>query len=105
MVRGDSESITIHCHDSDNQSIPFEIGDTVYFTVKLKYADTDYVIQKIATEFQDGNAVIEIKPEDTKQLQFNRDYFYDIQVTRVDGAVTTIVPCSIFRVGVEITDE
>jgi len=85
MRRGNSDSIEITGLDLVN-------GDTVYFTVK----DSPYVaekrIQKVITEFTElGNAVIPIRPEDTKNLNV-RDYVYDIEVHFANGDVLTIVP-------------
>ena len=105
IIRGDSESLTVRCYDAAGQPLPFVEDEIVYFTVKLRYTDTEYVLQKVITEFDEGAAIIEISPEDTKGLYFSKDYYYDIQLTRADGSVTTIVPCSIFRLGVEITDD
>ena len=102
MIRGDSESITLSLKD-DESVISFVTGDTVYFTVKRSAAVDEIALQKIVTEFnEDGNCIIEIAPDDTKDLEF-RSYVYDIQLNRLDGTVTTIVPCSKFVVLKEVT--
>lgn len=102
MIRGDSESIVLSLK-KDNVMVPFNQGDTVYFTVKQSYIEEDITLQKIITEFnEDGNCIIEIKPEDTKELSF-RSYVYDIQLTDSNGRVTTIVPCSKFVITEEVT--
>ena len=102
MIRGDSESITLSLKDGD-AAIPFVTGDTVYFTVKGRAILDEIALQKIVTEFnEEGNCIIEIAPNDTKDLRF-RSYVYDIQLNRVDGTVTTIVPCSKFAVLQEVT--
>ena len=102
MIRGDSESITLSLKDGE-AAIPFVTGDTVYFTVKVSATVDEIALQKIVTEFnEDGNCIIEIAPNDTKDLRF-RSYVYDIQLNRLDGAVTTIIPCSEFVVLGEVT--
>ena len=69
MIRGDSESIALSLK-RDDAIIPFNQGDTVYFTVKHRYSTKDITLQKIITEFnEDGNCIIEIEPEDTKKLE------------------------------------
>lgn len=104
MVRGDSESIILSLK-KDGNMIPFNQGDTVYFTVKQSYTTEDIALQKIITEFnEDGNCIIEIEPEDTKELSF-RSYVYDIQLTDSNGRVTTIIPCSNFVIAQEVTYE
>lgn len=102
MIRGDSETIVLSLK-RDDVIIPFNQGDTVYFTVKRIYDTEDLALQKIITEFnEDGNCIIEIEPKDTKKLEF-RSYVYDIQLTDSNGRVTTIIPCSKFVVGGEVT--
>ena len=102
MIRGDSESITLSLKDG-GAAIPFVTGDTVYFTVKRSPIVDEIALQKIVTEFnEDGNCIIEIAPNDTKDLEFG-SYAYDIQLNRLDGTVTTIVPCSKFAILQEVT--
>ena len=96
MTRGDDESITVKC------STPFADGDTITMTVR-EDAESDIAFQKVVTEF-DGNgwAVIGIRPGDTSGLEFG-DYVYDIQLTRADGTVTTLVTISRFELLEEVT--
>ena len=62
------------------------------------------MFQKVITQFEDGNANIEITPNDTKDIPF-KTYVYDIQLNRVDGTVNTIIPPSNFTIGGEVTYE
>jgi len=102
MVRGDSESITIFLKDSFDNSLSFEDGDTLFFTVKDNINTEKITLQKIITTFEDGAAIIRIDPEDTKGLRF-KDYVYDIQLNRADGYVKTIIPPSKFTIEGEVT--
>lgn len=102
MIRGDSETITVSCADEYRNKINFAHGDKVYFTVKQSILNEEILIQKIVTEFQDGDAVINIVPDDTKKLAF-KGYVYDIQLNRADGSVTTIIPPSSFVIEGEVT--
>ncbi len=104
MIRGDSESIVVSCRDINGNPVPFEPGDTVYFTVKETVNTDVKLLQKQVTEFENGKAIIEILPEDTKHLRF-QSYVYDIQLTKAGGVVTTIIPPSKFRVEGEVTYE
>ena len=102
MIRGDSESITLLLK-KDGEIIPFNQGDTVYFTVKQSPNTDKIMMQKIITTFdEDGSCTIEINPDDTKNFSF-RDYVYDIQLNDSNGRVTTIVPCSKFTISEEVT--
>lgn len=99
MVRGDSEAIYVKCSEQ-----PFEIGDIIEFTVRKK-VDTEQLIHIIVDEFEpeDNNAAyIEIKPSDTSELKFG-DYVYDIQLTRANGWVTTVIPTAKFTLKTEVT--
>ena len=97
MVRGDSESITVRCEQQ-----PFTEGDTVTMTVR-ESTDSGVALRKDVTEFTDtGEAVIALFPEDTSVMEFG-DYVYDIQLTRGDGTVTTLVTVSRFTLEEEVT--
>lgn len=97
MIRGDSESLTVRC-----RQLPFERGDTIYLTVR-EDAESEIAMQKVVTEFdEEGRAVIGIEHGDTEGMETG-DYVYDVQLTRADGTVTTLVPISRFRLTEEVT--
>ena len=105
MIRGDSESITVSLYDEEENKINFELGDILYFTVKDNINTTTKILQHLITEFnEEGNAIVEITPQDTKDLRF-KEYAYDIQLTKKDGTVTTIIPPSKFKIEGEVTYE
>jgi hypothetical protein len=104
MIRGDTEIIKVSCKDAQGVDVPFEDGDTLYFTVKSSVNTAEIKMQKVITEFPDGIAYINISPDDTKSMNF-RDYYYDIQLTRANGTVKTIIPPSIFTIKGEVTYE
>ncbi len=104
MIRGDSEGISVSVENSSGLPEPLLIGDTIYFTVKKSTRTEEKVLQKIITEFQDGVALITLDPVDTKHLQFGT-YVYDIQLTRANGSVKTIIPPSTFTILGEVTYE
>lgn len=104
MTRGDSETITVAMFNEDGTPHPFVTGDKIYFTVKEFATHTDKIMQKVITVFDSGNAIIEITPNDTKLLPF-KSFVYDIQLTRSNLTVTTIVPISNFEILKEVTHE
>ena len=96
MTRGDTETLTVRCSE------PFVPGDTVYMTVRQD-TDSPVALQIQVSAFgPNGDAVIVIAHEDTGAMEFG-DYRYDIQVTRADGRVTTLVKPSRFTLEEEIT--
>ena len=105
MTRGDSESITVRCYEKtdggESVFLPIEDGDTVYLTVRPD-AEGEIVLQKVIEDFPDGAAVIPFAAEDTAGLDFG-DYVYDVQWTRGDGTVTTVIEPSRFRLKEEVT--
>ena len=102
MTRGDSEAIKVTVKDTLGNVIPLVTGDTIYFTVREYVMSTTKVIEKIVTEFDDGEALITINPQDTNDLRF-ASYVYDIQLTRENGMVKTISPPSEFTITGEVT--
>ena len=104
MIRGDSETITVSCKDASGLYTPFIDGDKIYFTVKKSVNDTVKVLQKVVTTFDDGKAIIEIRHDDTKDIECGV-YMYDIQLSKLDGTVTTIIKPSRFVLNNEVTYE
>lgn len=97
MTRGDSESILVSCPQS-----PFAEGDIITFTVR-KTVHSPKVIEKNVTEFtEEGKALISIAPADTANLEFG-SYLYDIQWTKADGTVTTIIKPASFGIEKEVS--
>lgn len=104
MIRGDSETITVLCKDQYGTLVDLIDGDTVRFTIKENINTEIKTLQKTVTTFPDGIAVITIVPADTKTLKF-KEYVYDVQLTRADQSVITIVPPSKFKIEGEVTYE
>ena len=104
MIRGDSQSIIVSVKDKDDNKVPLITGDMIYLTVKDSVNTEEKVLQKVVTQFEDGNATIEITPSDTNNIPF-KTYVYDIQLNRADGTVNTIIPPSSFTIGSEVTYE
>lgn len=102
MTRGDSEAIKVTVKDTLGNIIPLVTGDTIHFTVREKMLSTTKIIEKIITEFDDGQALITIHPQDTNNLRFT-SYIYDIQLTRENGSVKTIITPSQFTITGEVT--
>lgn len=104
LTRGDTLSIVLSIVNGNNQKISLVSGDKIHFTVKTSTNTVDKILQKIITSFVDGNAIIELSPNDTKDLEY-LEYVYDIQLTQSDGNVTTIIEPSLFVIGREVTFE
>lgn len=104
MIRGDTESIRVAVEKDGGVKLDLVKGDVIYFTVKENYYSEDRKIQKVISEFENGEALITIHPEDTRQLKPG-NYVYDIQLNRSNGQVKTIVPKSNFRIEADVTHE
>ena len=102
MTRGDSEMIKVTVKDTLGNIIPLVTGDTIYLTVRERMLSPTKIIEKIVTEFDDGQALIIINPEDTNNLRFT-SYVYDIQLTKENGSVKTIITPSNFTITGEVT--
>ena len=102
MTRGDSEAIKVTVKDTLGNIIPLVTGDTIHFTVRESIRHTTKIIEKIITEFDDGQALITINPQDTNNLSF-ASYVYDIQLTKENGTVKTIIRPSQLTITGEVT--
>lgn len=104
MIRGESEPITIRAKfKKDGTPSPFVDGDIIYFTIKESINEKDYVIRKVISEFIDGEAVDEITPEDTINLECKK-YVYDVRMKNSAGRIFTIIKKSDFIIESEVGD-
>ena len=96
LTRGDTCVINLKVEDTEGNDYDYS-GDTVLFTVKRNPNDKAIVIQKT---FTDGK--ITLSPDDTEGVQFGQ-YYFDVQLTKQDGTVDTVIPCSIMNIMAEVT--
>ena len=97
MTRGDTEYIQVSCPRH-----PFAEGDLITFTVRKNFAEKKMIEKKVQTFTAEGAALIHIAPQDTAEMEFAK-YVYDIQLTRKDGTVKTIVRPAVFQIGREVS--
>lgn len=65
-------------------------GCTLYFTLR-KQKNGPVLLQKTATEFEDGIGTIPINSIDTENLEPG-NYIYDLVVIRQDGTRDSLIP-------------
>ena len=88
LTRGDTAYITLELEDEDK----FFVGDIVALSVKRNLtSESIYALHKEKIVDEESNTlVIKIKPEDTNDMSYGL-YYYDIQLTRTNGDVFTII--------------
>ena len=104
MMRGDTETFSITLRDTKGQPVDFKDGDKIYFTVKTRAMREEKAVQKVIEEYNKNLALIEIEAEDTRELEPG-NYVYDIQLTRADGQVKTLIHKSSFTILEDVTHE
>ena len=97
LTRGDSARIALTINKEDGTEYTPQDGDQILFTVKKNTRTAEILFQHA---FHDSQ--IYIVPQDTENLKYG-DYVYDVQLTKVDGAVMTIVPPNTIKVLEEVT--
>lgn len=97
ITRGDSAIFALKIEKADGEPYKIGEGDTVIFTVKKSTFDKDIITQKTVV-----NGVITINPDDTKDLEYGT-YYYDVELTRADGFVSTVISPHKFIVEQEVT--
>lgn len=98
MTRGDTCRIKLSLTDSSgNEFVPGD-GDVIRFAAKRRYSDTE---PSILITVPNDTLILEIKPEDTKHLEFGT-YVYDLQITFADGTIDTFVSKSMLRLEEEV---
>lgn len=105
LTRGDTLRVKIDLFKDDEPYTPVE-GDTVRFALKntdktpdgTEYIDTEPLILK---DIPISTMVLEIEPEDTKDLGF-KTYVYDMEITFGDGTVDTFITEAPFNLTGEV---
>lgn len=97
MTKGDTAKFPLRITYMDDSDYVVEKDDKIIFTVKKKSTDSAVVIQKEIT-----NGELILVSGNTKNLSCGR-YCYDVQLTKPDGTVITIIPPHIFKLCEEVT--
>lgn len=105
IIRGDSggfEFTILEVVDGVETPYILEEGDVVTFTVKCSTRDKDAVMQKTGFQTDESTVYFAIAPEDTEALRYG-NYTFDIQFSKEDGYVDTLIPPTPFTVAEEVT--
>lgn len=99
IIRGDSADFEIELLEDDGEggTQPYVLkeGDDITLTVKKTTKTSEVLIQK-------HGQVIHLDTEDTSMLNYGT-YKYDVQFTRADGYVDTVIPPKNFKITEEVT--
>lgn len=87
LTRGDTLFLTVNLTDNAGDVYEPQEGDTIRFAMKKKIASTQLIMLK---NIPTNTMTFEIKPEDTKELNYGT-YVYDIELTDAHGHVTTVI--------------
>ena len=103
FTRGDTYKFRFQRKDASKHIIK-TVANEVWFTVKENYETDEILFQKTLTKEditfdEDFYYHIVIKPEDTKDLQYNTDYVCDIQVLKGEDIKT------IYKDTLKVTEE
>lgn len=97
LTRGDTfqATITIYKDDTESEVYTPEEGDVIRFALKrskMNSGNREFVDKTplILKEIPIDTLILEIEPEDTKNLDFGT-YTYDIELTTTDGIVSTFI--------------
>lgn len=89
IIKGDSYYISVTLVDEDNNTVDFQQGDVLTFSVKKKLKQPEYDIQVKNIVTTEGDTIIEITPHDTNIREGN--YYYDIEYKDTNADVYTLV--------------
>lgn len=93
LTRGDTLRVKIQIMDETGEEYTPSENDKIRFAMKKRYKDETCLIKKdIDPQF----LLLELKPEDTKELAFGKEYVYDIQLTQEDRAVDTFISSTLY---------
>lgn len=93
LTRGDTARLEITIENSlDGSEYLMDPDDVLTFTIKKSVKDSE----------SHGSNTFHIEPKDTAELSF-RKYFYDVQLTRANGDVYTVIIPTTFEIMKEVT--
>lgn len=97
MTRGDTAVLRLDITDDKGNPYKLTDSDVVLLTLKRSVLDKSVIFQK---SMVDGKIIIQ--PQDTASLEYGQ-YFYDVELTKEDGFVATVIPPHRFIVAEEVT--
>ena len=100
LTRGDSLPLQLTNLQKNDEPYDPDPEDVIRFAMKRKYKDPneDFVLVK---EISPDTLILNIAPEDTKELPMGKTYVYDIQITDKYGFVATFIEGN-FTIGNEV---
>lgn len=87
IVRGTTVNLQVQITDANREPyLPGSETEKVYFGIKERPEDDEYIIHKTvsANDFGDGVCPIRLDPADTETLECKR-YFYDVGIENSAG--------------------
>lgn len=97
LTRGDTATFSLTIKNADGTDYEITEDDQILFTVKRSTRDKEIVIQKASINNQ-----ITITPRETENLEYGT-YYYDVELRRLDGFVSTVIPPHVFKLTDEVT--
>ena len=106
LTRGDSLAATVTILTAEGEPYTPEAGEQVRFALKhakMNVSYTDFSDQEplILKQIPIDTLSLKLEPVDTKMLGFG-EYKYDIEVTRLNGDVDTIIADADFELTPEV---
>lgn len=88
LTRGDTLYLTATPKDSSGNTYEVQEGDTIRFAMKRNYSDELPTIEK---PIDTTTFTFKIDPEDTKTMPLDSTWVYDVEMTKVNGDVSTYI--------------
>ena len=100
LTRGDSLPLQLTNLKKNKQPYTPDPEDAIRFAMKRKYKDPDEDVI-LVKEISPDTLILNIIPDDTKELPMNKTFVYDIQITDKYGLVSTFIEGN-FTIGNEV---
>ena len=100
LTRGDSLPLQLTNLKKNGQAYTPDPEDSIRFAMKRKYKDPDedaVLVKAISPD----TLILNIEPEDTKELPMGKTFVYDIEITDKYGFVSTFIEGN-FTIGKEV---
>lgn len=101
MIRGTTKVFNISVTDANGSPYILGSGEFLLFGVKAKPEDSGYVVLKAVSSGSDGVYTVNLAPDDTNNLPYNR-YVYDVGL-QSGNDYHNIIPTSGFAILPNVT--
>ena len=89
MTHGDTIKLAVNIVNKNGSVYKPAQGDSIRFALKKDYEDEEAIIEAV---IPNDTLLLRVESSETKKLDQNGEYVFDVELTTEDGTVDTFIP-------------